>query len=596
MDDPSPHHPSQPFFSTTQPGPENPLTPVHSLQPQNPSPPSSSISQRVSHEQSRVAALRGELQSVQAGVVRILSGLQELGENVPGSRESVFRSDLLENHLQNLSATSRQSASDMADRRGRYGGFGPEPTTRHTPHGTITGHVENGVLHTSFTPYPGQPNPIPGVPAIVQTPVANRNPSFVLSTREEVENPEYQSPIAGMYQRAYDRYRQAESRRRADVQTQPPECPPSSIGEHNGQATRQEPPREEQSPPHWGPTSSASQPQMEATSLTPNSMTPSSGPHAPLNAPHMPFNPLQNISATSASESSAQAINNPLNQFGQYPATPGVFYGAFVPTPPNTQPQTTGSYLPSGLPHPHQAPHIPSAGGHRHRQGGASRRRNAASDLHPARQPFVSPAGHDEPVSPTTRRAAAESDPTSRDAAYMSYMRRIGEYNFQTGRSTSQRSREEIIRRLVESGIDADHLSFIASDDFDDGPHSPKMTFDTQKRPSPLPEEELMTNLGCSICHEHKVDTIVLPCGHAAMCNWCAELHVPTRKDHRTIPRERDAKCPICRKTIKEIVSVPQEALCEISKFANNESKASRLLPIVDPRVTFRMIRACYCS
>lgn len=84
----------------------------------------------------------------------------------------------------------------------------------------------------------------------------------------------------------------------------------------------------------------------------------------------------------------------------------------------------------------------------------------------------------------------------------------------------------------------------------------PSLTFDTQDRPPPMDAEEMKLDMSCSICREHLVDTVVLPCGHAVMCNWCADLHVPSRKHDKSIPKDRTAKCPMCRSRIKQKVSI----------------------------------------
>lgn len=62
-------------------------------------------------------------------------------------------------------------------------------------------------------------------------------------------------------------------------------------------------------------------------------------------------------------------------------------------------------------------------------------------------------------------------------------------------------------------------------------------------RPPPKEPEELTVNLECKICMTQLVDTVVLPCGHAVMCRWCARQHMSSNKT--------TAKCPVCRVNIK---------------------------------------------
>jgi hypothetical protein len=79
-----------------------------------------------------------------------------------------------------------------------------------------------------------------------------------------------------------------------------------------------------------------------------------------------------------------------------------------------------------------------------------------------------------------------------------------------------------------------------------------QVTFDTQERPPPMKPESMIVDLACTICKEHLVDTVVMPCMHAVMCNWCAELQIPGKRATPHLPRDRTAKCPLCRARVKE--------------------------------------------
>ncbi|KAE8354836.1 hypothetical protein BDV28DRAFT_70221 [Aspergillus coremiiformis] len=73
---------------------------------------------------------------------------------------------------------------------------------------------------------------------------------------------------------------------------------------------------------------------------------------------------------------------------------------------------------------------------------------------------------------------------------------------------------------------------------------------DDQKdgRPEPKEDEELTVNLECKICMSQLVDTVLIPCGHAILCRWCAEQH--TRPD-RSHPKT-SVLCPLCRAPVKQ--------------------------------------------
>ena len=72
---------------------------------------------------------------------------------------------------------------------------------------------------------------------------------------------------------------------------------------------------------------------------------------------------------------------------------------------------------------------------------------------------------------------------------------------------------------------------------------SPTIIFDTQERPPPVPAERLTVSIACTICNEQSINVVLLPCMHACMCNWCADLCLPNRGD---------ARCPKCRRAVKE--------------------------------------------
>jgi hypothetical protein len=73
-------------------------------------------------------------------------------------------------------------------------------------------------------------------------------------------------------------------------------------------------------------------------------------------------------------------------------------------------------------------------------------------------------------------------------------------------------------------------------------------------RPPPLTSEEMTISVACKICYEQKVDTLLEPCMHIAICHWCSELVRERARRRRTYdlpPRlnndEDKWKCPICR-------------------------------------------------
>ncbi|RAL14241.1 C3HC4 finger protein [Aspergillus homomorphus CBS 101889] len=72
----------------------------------------------------------------------------------------------------------------------------------------------------------------------------------------------------------------------------------------------------------------------------------------------------------------------------------------------------------------------------------------------------------------------------------------------------------------------------------------------TDGRPDPKESEDLNVSLECKICFTQLVDTVILPCGHAVLCRWCADVHMPScRNDPNRL--EGNPICPICRGTVR---------------------------------------------
>lgn len=81
-----------------------------------------------------------------------------------------------------------------------------------------------------------------------------------------------------------------------------------------------------------------------------------------------------------------------------------------------------------------------------------------------------------------------------------------------------------------------------------------KKLVDTPKEPRPDPKEakELNLNMECKICMDQLVDTVLLPCGHAILCRWCAAQQIPSA---RGFPKPK-SDCPLCREPVRQKVRV----------------------------------------
>lgn len=75
---------------------------------------------------------------------------------------------------------------------------------------------------------------------------------------------------------------------------------------------------------------------------------------------------------------------------------------------------------------------------------------------------------------------------------------------------------------------------------------------DQQQRPEPKSPEDLKVDLGCKVCREQRIDTIMMPCMHAATCHWCAELWKSGARDQTGRFNGSLWTCVVCRKQVKE--------------------------------------------
>ncbi|KIW20543.1 hypothetical protein PV08_01118 [Exophiala spinifera] len=81
------------------------------------------------------------------------------------------------------------------------------------------------------------------------------------------------------------------------------------------------------------------------------------------------------------------------------------------------------------------------------------------------------------------------------------------------------------------------------TEDEDDWAPNP---IDEQKRGDILDLKEMDVSIACQICKEHKMDTLLEPCMHLAICHWCSELTRITAQR-----ADRTWRCPICRGKIR---------------------------------------------
>jgi hypothetical protein len=83
---------------------------------------------------------------------------------------------------------------------------------------------------------------------------------------------------------------------------------------------------------------------------------------------------------------------------------------------------------------------------------------------------------------------------------------------------------------------------------------------DAQDRPTSVPPEKLKGNIGCTICHEQVIDTLLEPCMHVSVCRWCAEIMQNRAREARqrmftmspVAFEETIWRCPVCRLKVQQ--------------------------------------------
>jgi len=195
----------------------------------------------------RIASLRRELQRMRHGVERVISGLRELGEAVPDSAEATGRLAILDQSLDNILAIRDTPVGQpIAVAPGAAGA--PRPNDRSLE--GIQRRLEDG--NTALTDATEARNRANARLAeverhlnlartahdeavayvdVTETDVRHarqqverlqrerrtvENYTRVFGTREDMEREDYVSPIGGMFNRAWERFRDAEQTRREE--------------------------------------------------------------------------------------------------------------------------------------------------------------------------------------------------------------------------------------------------------------------------------------------------------------------------------------------------------------------------------------------
>jgi hypothetical protein len=337
----------------------------------------------------------------------------------------------------------------------------------------------------------------------------------VFGTAEEIQQDDYESPLSTMYNRAYDRYNQAETRRATDTTSPPP---------LEGLSPRERQDIEE----HilWGVMrESANQagPEDNVWSYSPRRDGVDDTPQSDQSA----FRDI--VDATDDPDRLA-ALRNTMQTLSTNPPTEP--YPGSVPL--------TGTATPNS-----PAAVATGTGLTRMQQSRFERLLAHRTELEqflpaPSLADFQSIGQLNDTMEVATE-PSQSSVPSSSSSGNGNGMSQI-----QTSiqQITSELHRLRLASEAITSARHSMHTHFQPQ------PERPPQTLDNQPgRPSAMSEEEMTRKLECQVCYQQLANIALLPCGHMVMCQWCADVVIPVKHTHLPV---RPSKCPMCRKTVKQ--------------------------------------------
>jgi hypothetical protein len=322
----------------------------------------------------------------------------------------------------------------------------------------------------------------------------------VFGTPEDIQQDDYESPLSTMYNRAYDRYNQAETRRATDTSTAPPL-----------EGLSQQERRDIEENILWGvmrESASEANPENNVWSYSP-----------------------RGDSLGAAPRSGQTALLNGVN----------------APDDTNRSDALRGTQAASQI--PFTEPHSPSTGSlevlreqQARFQGLLAYRREQFERLLPDSQPADTQiTGQLNDAVGVAAGPAQSVSPSSSSGGNGSGMSQI--------QASIQQITSELHRlRLASEAITSARHSMHSH--FQPQPEQPPQTLDNQPgRPPPMSEEEMTIKAECQVCYQQLANIALLPCGHMVLCQWCADVVIPVKHTHLPI---RPSKCPMCRKTVKQ--------------------------------------------
>ncbi|KAF2819381.1 hypothetical protein CC86DRAFT_460505 [Ophiobolus disseminans] len=367
-------------------------------------------------------------------------------------------------------------------------------------------------------------------------------------TREEIQHEDYESPLSTMYNRAYDRYRQAEERRATDTTSPPP---------FDGLSAQERREIEEQL--LWGVMRDSAtthgletednvwsyaprRPQAETSDSVIREETARSLIDRQIfeGNPTEPNNPAF---YASGSESTAADLLQTREILVRQLARE---HPSFVnPTPPSRTPGSSRS---------RRFPVSPSSTSFTSRTGRSRSPLQPLPNLEPPHTRSQDRADASErpqrqlnPFWDTERewerRLQGQASSSARPSSAAASGSTMSPIQTSISQITSELQRLRLASEAITSARHSMHSRFTHTE-------RPTHTLDNQPdRPEPLSDEDMTKTLACQVCYQQLADVALLPCGHMVMCQWCADVVVPVKHGHLPI---RPCKCPMCRKVVKQ--------------------------------------------
>ena len=198
-----------------------------------------------------LAFLRQELQRIRSGIEQVMSGIRDLGENPPDSQDALGQSDILDSHIQEINGQlDALQQTRMSPPRPLLPASAITPQNPPTnQHEAATGSSNRDTTSPALSNLRNNIQIVEDREASAHTDRYNAAQALqraenelyaaantrrqllraytaqeaserVFGTREEVERQgaDYESPVGGMFTRAYERYRDAEEARRNSEQ------------------------------------------------------------------------------------------------------------------------------------------------------------------------------------------------------------------------------------------------------------------------------------------------------------------------------------------------------------------------------------------